>query len=267
MLKICTVWSSGTHWLTKFKATKWILMILMALNYTISKAGLLWLQQRNWFGSKKSRHENKLFNTYICFSDTAFFFPLRSCLLIICQPHHQSSCTSHRCTKLSPLVAVVTTPKLWKSTPVLQMPLLSLKVWLATKIDPKINWSQAVTVSWNLTLCLTRHHQNNSPTTVSSVSFTPLFCRVTADDTKQPTLNSLYVFCFGLFISVGKKEAFHCRFLRKPVFINHLFPELNLSGKISHGTAFSYPQSEVFQIRNGQKREVSKNYWIFSFHI
>lgn len=101
MLKICTVWSSGTHWLTKFKATKWILMILMALNYSISKAGLLWLQQRNWFGSKKSRHENKLFNTYICFSDTAFFFPLRSCLLIICQPHHHSSCTSRHCTKLS----------------------------------------------------------------------------------------------------------------------------------------------------------------------
>lgn len=210
MLKICTVWSSGTHWLTKFKATKWILMILMALNYSISKAGLLWLQQRNWFGSKKSRHENKLFNTYICFSDTAFFFPLRSCLLIICQPHHHSSCTSHRWTKLSPLVAVVTTPKLWKSTPVLQMPLLSLKVWLATKIDPKINWSQAVTVSWNLTLCLTRRHQNNSPTTVSSVSFTPLFCRVTADDTKQPTLNSLYVFCFDLFFlfQLAKKRLF-----------------------------------------------------------
>lgn len=175
MLKICTVWNSGTHWLTKFKATKWILMILMALNYTIFKAGLLGYNRGN---DLVQRNQGMKISCLISISASQILlFFLKSCLFIICQPHHHySSCTSCRCTRLSPLVAVATTPKLWKSTLVLQMPLLSLKVWLATKVDPKINWSQGVIVSWNLTLCLTWRHQNNSPTTVSSVSFTLLFC-------------------------------------------------------------------------------------------
>lgn len=228
MLKICTVWNTGTHWLTKFKATKWILMILMALNYTIFKAGLLRLQQRNWFGSKKSRHENKLFNLLLRY---CFFF-LKSCLFIICQPHHRySSCTSCRCTKLSPLVAVATIPKLWKSTLVLQMPLLSLKVWLATKIDPKINWSYGVTVSWNSTLCLTRRHQNNSPTTVSSVSFTLLFC---SDSWWHKAADPEFSLClfFFVFNSVSKKRGFSLWISKEASFHKPFISRIELQWQI-----------------------------------